>query len=73
MVYNAREMFDYVIRPKRVGVRAESLSSEKRLRTAQDLYILFHKILQVFSYSYITRSESLLNSNPYYMVLVSLA
>ena len=32
----SREMFDYVIRSKRVGVRAESLSmfsSEKRLRT----------------------------------------
>ena len=44
----SREMFDYVIRSKRVGVRAESLSmfsSEKRLRT--DI-ILF---LQVFSYS----------------------
>ena len=42
---DGREMFDYVIRSKRVGVRAESLSmfsSEKRLRT--DI-ILF---LQVF-------------------------
>ena len=43
-IYNAscsREMFDYVIRSKRVGVRA----AVKRLRT------VFHKILQVFSYS----------------------
>ena len=45
-------------------MRAESLSGEKRLRTDT-------KILQVFSYSYITRSESLLNSNPYYIASAS--
>ena len=57
--------FDYVIRSKRVGVHAESLfmfSSEKRLRTDPSSVFLL-----------ITRSESLLNSNPYYIVLVSLA
>ena len=62
----SREMFDYVIRSKCVGVRDESLSmfsSEKRLRTDIDPSSIFLLI---------TRSESLLNSKPYYIVLVSL-